>query len=189
MIIGYARTSTADQTNGLEAQRRDLNNADAEKIYEEHASAKTAVRPELEKAISHLRMGDTFMVTKPDRLARSVKDLLDIMETVTATGAHLVILSMGGQKIDTSNPTSKMMLTMLTAVAEFERDLMAERQREGIIAAQKSEKYTGRKSKLTQIDRDLILEKYNNGMPISQIATAHKLCRNTIYKIIKGNSK
>jgi DNA invertase Pin-like site-specific DNA recombinase len=144
MIIGYSRTSTVEQIAGLEAQVRDLKASGAEKIFSEQVSS-VAARAELERAIDFAREGDVLMVAKPDRLARSTADLLGIVARLEGKGVGLVILSMGGQQIDTRSPTGKLMLTMLAAVATFERDLMLERQREGIAKAKADGAYKGRK--------------------------------------------
>src|SRR5207248_5607681 len=90
------------------------------------------------------REGDVFTVTKPDRLARSTGDLLSVVERLDAKGVGLIVLSMGGQQIDTRTATGKLMLTMLGAIAAFERDLMLERQRDGIAKARSEGKYKGR---------------------------------------------
>ena len=143
MIVGYARTSTIDQKAGLDAQLRDLKAAGVEKVFSEQVSS-TAQRARLAAALDFVRDGDVLMVTKPDRLARSTRNLLDIVEALEARGVGLVILSMGGQRIDTRSPTGKLMLTMLGAIASFERDMMLERQREGIAKAVAEGKYKGR---------------------------------------------
>ncbi len=143
MIVGYARTSTAEQEAGLEAQHRDLAAAGCEKVFAERVSS-VAKRDQLAAALDFTRDGDTLVVTKPDRLARSVADLLAIVAKLDGKGVALRILSMGGTALDTRNPTSKLMLTMLGAVAEFERALMLERQREGIAKAKDEGKYRGR---------------------------------------------
>lgn len=141
MIVGYARTSTADQEAGLEAQQRDLKAAGAEKIFHEQVSA-AGRRSRLELALDFVREGDTLLVTKLDRLARSILNLLEIVETVEAKGASLRILNMS---LDTSSATGKLMLGVLGSVAEFEREIMLERQREGIRKAKAAGKYKGRK--------------------------------------------
>jgi len=143
VIIGYARTSTAEQHAGLEAQVRDLVAAGADETFAEQVSS-VAERPKLKEAIRFVRKGDVLMVTKPDRLARSTADLLSIVRDLEGRGVGLVILSMGGQQLDTRSPTGKLMLTMLAAVAEFERGLMLERQREGIAKAKAEGAYKGR---------------------------------------------
>ncbi len=128
MIIGYARTSTADQKAGLKAQERDLRAAGAERLFSEETSS-VATREALRAALDYLRDGDVLMVTKLDRLARSIRNLMEIVETVKAKGATLRILAMD---LDTSSATGKLMLGILGSVAEFEREIMLERQREGI---------------------------------------------------------
>lgn len=143
MIIGYARTSTTEQTAGLEAQKRDLEAAGAERMFSEHVSS-VATRATLAECLSFLRSGDVLAVTKPDRLARSTAELLTIEADLTKRGIGLVVLSMGGEKLDTRNPTSKLMLTILAGVAAWEREIMLERQREGIAKAKADGKYKGR---------------------------------------------
>lgn len=143
MIVGYARTSTTDQTAGLEAQERDLRAAGAERVFAEQRSS-VAERPALAEAVAFLRPGDTLAVTKPDRLARSTADLLAIEADLSRRGIGLLVLSMGGTALDTRNPTSKLMLTILAGVAAWEREIMLERQREGIAKAKAAGKYKGR---------------------------------------------
>lgn len=140
MIIGYARTSTVDQEAGLQAQERDLRIAGAEKVFSEQISSK-GCRDALAAALDYLREGDALVVTKLDRLARSVRDLMDIVDTVKSKGAALKILAMD---LDTNTATGKLMLGILGSVAEFEREMMLERQREGIAKAKADGKYQGR---------------------------------------------
>jgi DNA invertase Pin-like site-specific DNA recombinase len=142
--VGYARVSTVDQQAGLDAQLRDLKTAGCEEIFSEQISA-VAQRDRLKEALRFVRRGDTLVVTKPDRLARSTTDLLRIVEDFDRRGVGLVMLSMGGQQIDTRAPTGRLMLTMLGAIAEFERGLLLERQREGVAKAKADGKYKGRK--------------------------------------------
>ena len=134
MLVGIARTSTLDQQAGLEAQVRDLQAFGCEEVYQEQVSS-VGERPQLDAAIKSLRKGDKLVVTKLDRLARSVRHLGELLETLEAKGAGLVILSMGGQQIDTTTATGKMMLNVMASVAQFEREMMLERQREGIAKA------------------------------------------------------
>lgn len=144
MIHGYARTSTTDQHAGLSAQERDLRAAGAGTVFSEQISS-VAKRPGLDQCLAGLTSGDVLMVTKPDRLARSTADLLGIVDGLTRRGVGLIILSMGGERFDTRNPTSKLMLTILAGVATWEREIMLERQREGIAKAKSEGKYKGRK--------------------------------------------
>ena len=143
-LIGYGRTSTIDQVAGLEGQERDLIAAGCAKLFLERVSATMTSRPQLEAALEWAREGDTLVITKPDRMARSTADLLGIVARLEAKGVGLIVLSMGGQSWDIRTPTGRLMLTMLGAVAEFERNLMLERQREGIAKAKADGKYKGR---------------------------------------------
>ena len=140
MKFGYARTSTLEQEAGFEAQRRDLNAAGAEKIFAEQVSS-VARRDQLDRLLDELRRGDVVIVTKLDRLARSMRDLLEIVDCIEKAGASLRILAMN---LDTGTPTGKLMLNVLGSVAQFEREMMLERQREGIAKAKAQGKYRGR---------------------------------------------
>ncbi len=144
VLVGYARTSTAEQEAGLAGQERELRAADCERVFSERVSS-VGKRQQLDAALGFLREGDVLMVTKPDRLARSVADLLGIVGELDARGVALHVMSMGGGALDTGTPTGQMMLTVLGAVAEFERTLMLERQREGIAKAKAEGRYKGRK--------------------------------------------
>jgi DNA invertase Pin-like site-specific DNA recombinase len=141
MIVGYARTSTTEQTAGFEAQGRDLKAAGVEKLFEEQTST-VGPRKTLEAALDFLRAGDVLAVTKLDRLARSVRNLCDIVERIEAKGASLRILAMN---LDTATPTGRLMLNVIGSVAQFEREMMLERQREGIAKAKGEGRYKGRK--------------------------------------------
>ena len=127
MLIGYARTSTVDQQAGFEAQLVELNAYGCERTYQEQVSA-VATRTQLEAAIDMLREGDKLVVTKLDRLARSVAHMGDLLEQIEVKGAGLVILSMGNERVDTSTATGKLVLNMMVSVAQFEREMMKERQ-------------------------------------------------------------
>ena len=112
MLIGYARTSTTDQTAGLAAQERDLRAAGADKVFTEQVSS-VGTRKALKECLEYVRSGDALVVTKPDRLARNTAELLTIEADLAKRGIGLVVLSMGGERLDTRNPTSKLMLTIL----------------------------------------------------------------------------
>jgi len=141
MIIGYARTSTIEQKAGLEAQERELVSVGAEKLFSEQTSA-VGARRALSEALEFLRGGDVLVVTKLDRLARSVAHLGELVAGLEARGITLRILGIG---LDTGTPTGRLMLNLLGSIAQFEREIMLERQREGIAKAKAEHKYKGRK--------------------------------------------
>jgi DNA invertase Pin-like site-specific DNA recombinase len=140
MIVGYARTSTVEQIAGFEAQERELRAAGVERVFAEQISS-VATRAQLEAALDFIRGGDVFVVTKIDRLARSVTDLCAIVKRIESKGATLRILAIN---LDTATPTGKLMLNVLASVAQFEREVMLERQREGIAKAKGEGRYKGR---------------------------------------------
>jgi len=144
MLIGYARTSTIDQQAGFESQLEELKAYGCSRTYKEQVSA-VATRAQLETAIEILRSGDKLVVTKLDRLARSVAHMGDILSQIEAKGAGLVILSLGSERVDTTTATGKLILNMMVSVAQFEREMMKERQVEGIKRAKAEGKYKGRK--------------------------------------------
>jgi DNA invertase Pin-like site-specific DNA recombinase len=131
MEIGYCRTLTLDIAD-LEEQKRDLESAGCQKLFFDQISS-TADRSQLVAAIDCLRDGDELIVSKLSRLARSMRDLLAIIEKVNGKGATVRVLNLG--PLDAATPTGKLMLTMLGAGAAFEREMILERQREGIAKA------------------------------------------------------
>ncbi|GJD97307.1 recombinase family protein [Methylobacterium iners] len=141
MLVGYARTSTLEQEAGLEAQVRDLTALGCEKLFREQVSS-VATRKGLEAAVEFCREGDTLVVTKLDRLARSVVHMGKIIAELEAKGVALRIVNLG---VDTGTPTGKLMVNVLAGVAQFEREMMLERQREGIAKAKVEGAYRGRK--------------------------------------------
>jgi DNA invertase Pin-like site-specific DNA recombinase len=179
--VGYARTSTTDQLAGLEAQIRDLQGVGAEKIFSERVSS-IATRPQLQACLDYLREGDLLAVTKPDRLARSTADLLSIHADLTKRGVGLLVLSMGGERLDTRNPTSKLMLTILAGVATWEREIMLERQREGIAKAKADGKYLGRKP---TISPEEVRSLKAQGMGPAAIAKHLGVARSSVYRVLE----
>lgn len=182
MLIGYARTSTVEQEAGLAAQERDLAAAGCSKVFAERISS-VARRAQLEAALEFVREGDTLVVAKPDRLARSLANLLDLVDRLKAKDVGLRILSMGGQEIDTRTATGKLTLSMLGAVAEFERDLMLERQREGIAKAKADGKYLGRVPTAQRQAADVTRLKAEGVKP-NEIAQRLKISRASVYRIL-----
>lgn len=183
MIIGYARTSTVDQTYGLEAQLEELEAYGVDEVYHEQVSAVDSDRVELKAAIRSLRQGDKLVVTKLDRLARSVRHLGELLETLEAKGAGLVVLSMGGTCVDTTNATGRLILHMLGAVAELEVSLLKERQKAGIAKAKAQGKYKGRvPTAKRQSDKVIALK--DAGVPRQQIMEQLGISQASYYRIV-----
>lgn len=181
MLIGYARTSTVEQQAGLDAQVRDLKSAGCEKIFVEQVSSVDVTnRAEFASALDFIREGDTLIVTKLDRLARSVSHLLSILDALIAKGAELRILSMG---IDTATPTGKLMVTVMGGVAEFERSIMLERQREGIAKAKAEGRYKGRKP-TAQAKADQVRTMRAEGATVPQIVATLGVSRASVFRIL-----
>lgn len=185
MLIGYARTSTLDQTAGLEAQQRDLAAAGCEQVLvEQVSSVDVGERQELTRALDMLRAGDVMVVTKLDRLARSMAHLMDLLKIIDGKGASLRILAMN---LDTGTPTGRLMLNMLGSVAQFEREIMLERQREGIAKAKAAGKYKGR-APTARAKTVKIAELAAQGISLSEIARRLGIGKASVHRILKARS-
>jgi DNA invertase Pin-like site-specific DNA recombinase len=180
-VIGYARTSTADQHAGLDDQISELKAAGCTRIFSEQVSSVDAARPQLQAALQFLRDGDEFVCTKPDRLARSTTELLRIVEELTRRGVRVRLLSMN---IDTSSATGKLLLTLMGAVASFEREIMLERQRAGIAKAKAEGKFKGRaptaRAKAAEVHRLVAA-----GCKPAEIMKLTSISRASFYRIAK----
>lgn len=179
MLIGYARTSTLDQEAGLEAQERDLKRLGCDRVFSEQVSS-VGPRAQLDAALAFAREGDTLVVTKLDRLARSVVHMGEIVAKLTAKGVALRIEAMG---VDTSTPTGKLMLNVLASVAQFEREMMLERQREGIAKAKGEGKYQGRKP-TARAKADEVKALAVAGLSMSQIADKLGIGKGSVHRIL-----
>ena len=184
-LVGYARTSTTDQKAGLAGQLRDLEGAGCQRIYREEVSSVAKQRPQLEAALDYVRQGDTLIVTKLDRLARSVADLVAITARLHEKGVGLRILAMN---LDTSTPTGKLMVNLLGSIAEFERELMLERQREGIAKAKADGRYKGR-APTAQTKAGEIVRLRDAGKSVEEIMAETKVGRSSIFRILKDAGK
>jgi len=182
MLIGIARTSTIEQIAGLEAQVKALEEYGCEKIYQEQVSS-VAEREQLNLAMESLRSGDKLVCTKLDRLCRSVKHLGEVIDLLNAKDASLVILDMGGTSIDTSSPTGKLILNVMASVAAFEREMMLERQREGIAKAKAEGKYVGRQP-TARAKTDMVKAAIEQNIPKAQIAKDLGISRASLYRIL-----
>ena len=179
MKVGYGRTSTFEQQAGLDAQIRDLKAAGCEKLFSEQVSA-VGKRPQLEAALDFIREGDTLLVTKLDRLARSTQHLLEVADRVKTKGADLCILNLGA---DTSTATGRLMFTVIGAVACFERELMLERQREGVARAKAEGKYKGRKPTARARAAEIATLKADGVRPVD-IARRLGIGRASVYRVL-----
>lgn len=182
MLIGYRRSSTVEQVAGFEEQERLLLATGCNKIFSGMVSS-VAQRDELRLALEWVREGDTLVVTRLDRLARSTMDLLSIIAGLEAKNVGLRVLDFGGNEIDTKSPTGKMVVTMFGAVGELERSLMLERQRAGIAKAKAEGRYKGRAptalAKASQME-----ELHRQGLGATEIADRLNVSRASVYRIL-----
>jgi DNA invertase Pin-like site-specific DNA recombinase len=185
-LVGYARTSTNDQQAGLEAQQRDLRTADCRKVFSEQTSS-VGARPQLDAALDYCREGDTLVVTKLDRLARSARHLSELVDQLEAKGVALRILDFSGTAVDTRGATGRLMLNMFAAMAQFEREMMLERQREGIAKAKAQGKYKGRKPTARAKAEDA-KRLYREGKKVAHIAIELGIGRGSVYRAIAAGS-
>lgn len=184
VLIGYARTSTIEQQAGLDAQLRDLKAAGCKKVYREQVSS-AAERTQLEAALDYSRDGDTLVVTKLDRLARSARHLLEVVDALEAKGVSLRILNLGGDTVDTRGATGRLILNVFVAFAQFEREMMLERQREGIAKAKADGKYKGRKP-TARAKASEAVRLFGEGKRISEVAKALGIGRASVYRALEG---
>lgn len=186
MRIGYGRVSTEDQV--LDAQRDALAAAGCEQIFLDTASGKLARRPELDKALLVARSGDQLVVTKLDRLGRSLEHLIALSKDLEARGVDLMVLEQG---IDTSTSVGRMFFQILGAIAEFERALISERTKAGLAAARARGRVGGRRRKLGPRQARLAQELYDEVGPdgrrvhtVAEIAAELGVSRPTIYRYL-----
>jgi DNA invertase Pin-like site-specific DNA recombinase len=182
MRVGYARTSTLDQKHGLDAQIEELNAAGVEKTFREQLSSVDENRSQLEAAIDFVRSGDDLIVTKLDRLARSVSDLVEIEKRLTAKGAALKVLQ---PSLDTSTSTGRLSFNVIASVAQFEREIMLERQREGIQRAKLAGKYKGRAPTARRKAAE-VQELRRQGVRATTIARTLGISRRSVYRCLEA---
>jgi DNA invertase Pin-like site-specific DNA recombinase len=186
-IIGYARVSTKDQDLDLQIDK--LNEYGCERIFMEKQSGAKGDREELTKALDYLRQGDKLVVYKLDRLARSTFDLHKIVKDLKSQGIGLAFIK---EQVDFSTPAGKLMFSMLGAIAEFERDLIAERTAEGRERAKAQGKHMGRVGKAEKDVKKalkLYAKRETNGLSVNDIVKMTGVPRSTIYAKVKSQSK
>lgn len=187
MRYGYARVSSINQN--LSSQLKQLEENDCDYIFKEKTSGrKKEGRAEFNKLLEKVKQDDTIIVTKLDRFARSTKDALATIESLNEKGVGLIVLNMGGDKIDTTTAIGKLMVTVLSGIAEFEADMIKERQMEGIALAKERGVYKGRPKKYTENHRGLqyalklFQNRNDNKMTVNEICEITKISRASLYR-------
>lgn len=180
MKIGYARVSTIDQNSQLQLDA--LNNAGCDRIYEERVSAKTKDRPELNRLLDAIREGDTVVVWRLDRLGRSIKDLIELVDKFKSLKVQFISLT---ENIDTSSPSGELIFHIFASIAQFERSLIVERTKAGLASARRRGIKGGRKKKLTDSDIQKAQAMLNSKeITVSDVAKHFNVSRTTLYKYI-----
>lgn len=180
MRVGYARTSTVEQEAGYDAQLRDLAAAGCERIFGEKLSSVDATRAQLDAALAFVRDGDTFVVSKIDRLARSIRNLCEIAEILEKKGVALQVLS---PSMDTSTPAGRLTFGIFGVVAQFEREIMLERQRDGIQRAKALGRYKGR-AKTAQAQTGNVVSLRACGLSMAAIAKQLGIGQASVHRIL-----
>ena len=178
-IVGYCRVSSLDQNT-----ERQLDGIKLDKVFTDKASGKDTNRPQLQAALEYLRDGDLFMVHSMDRLARSLDDLRRIVRGLTEKGVQVQFVKEGLTFTGEDKPMSNLLLSMLGAVAEFERSMIRERQREGIELAKKKGVYKGRKPSLTAAQVAEIHKRVKAGEKKARLAAEYRISRQTLYSAL-----
>lgn len=183
--IGYARVSTHDQN--LDMQRDELQRAGVETIYEDHASGKTADRPELRQCLKALRPGDTLTVWRLDRLGRNLQDLIGIVTDLEARGVTFKSLK---ESIDTRGPAGKLVFHLFAALAQFERELMRERTLAGLAAARARGRAGGRPAKLSvSQSKAAVSMMLGKDMTVNEVSSHFNVSRSTLYNLLAESRK
>lgn len=184
-LIGYARVSTRDQHP--ESQADALTAAGCARIFTDRITGKLARRPQLDAALAYLRPGDVLVITRLDRLGRSVRNLIDLAETLREREVGLRVLHQG---IDTTSPAGRMFFHVLAALAEFEAALISERTLDGLEAARARGRKGGRRPKLGDRQVALVRQMYAGGEhTVAEIAKTFNVTRPTIYRALEGNEQ
>ena len=181
--VGYIRVSSVDQNTA-----RQLDGVELDKVFEDKASAKDTNRPKLKACLSHLREGDTLIVHSMDRLARNLMDLRSIVDDLTGRGVTVRFVKEGLIFNRDASSMSKLLLNVMGAFAEFERELIRERQREGIAIARRAGKFAkDRAKKLTPAQVDEIRSLVAAGTKKARIADAYGISRETLYQYLRAS--
>lgn len=179
-VVGYTRVSTIDQNT-----ERQLDGVEVDKLYTDKVSGKDTNRPQLTAALDYVREGDVFVVHSMDRLARNLEDLRRIVRELTSNGVTVKFVKESLTFTGNDSPMNTMLLSMLGAVAEFERSMILERQREGIAIAKAKGKYKGGKPKLSEEQVNELKSRRANGESPSALAKEYGVSRATVYNVTK----
>ena len=177
--VGYVRVSTADQHTD-----RQLDGLQLDKVFTDHASGKDTNRPQFQALLAHVREGDVVVVHSMDRLSRSTVDMLSTVQGLAARGVQVRFVKEALTFGDTANPCNELMLTIMAAVAQFERSLLLERQREGIAIAKSKGVYKGRKPSLTSEQAAEVATRLDGGESASALAREYGISRATVYNTV-----
>lgn len=184
-MIGYARVSTTDQDLDVQLAQLKALGVEADRCYTDHGiSGGRRDRPGLDKALAAARAGDVFVVTKLDRLARSLKDALAILDHMESTG---VVLNIGGQVHNFADPVGKLLVNVLAMVAEFELELAKQRTREGLAEAKRRGRLTGRQPSTTPRQRAAIRQAKMAGASVREIAALFKISKSTVGRVVRSS--
>lgn len=179
MIVGYARVSTSDQK--LDSQEDAVRAAGAKRIFADVITGSARHRPQLDRMLDQLRVGDVVVVTKYDRLARSLKDLLEIVEQIQEKGAGFRSLA---EDIDTTTPAGRLVFHVFASIAQFERERIAERTREGLEAARRRGRVGGRPPALSSAQKAEVRRmRDQENRPLPEIAALFKVSTKTIRRV------
>ncbi|QNK49388.1 recombinase family protein [Brevibacterium sp. PAMC23299] len=196
MKYGYGRVSSSSQDLTAQLRQLEESGVDKKNIFKEKVSGRNKDnREEFKKLIEKVQSGDTIVITKLDRFARSTKDALATIELLNQKGVDLIVLNMGGMPVNTGTAIGKLMVTVLAGIAEFEADMIKERQTEGIAVAKERGVYKGRPHKYTDKHKGLqhALKLYkdrdNNKMTVNEIAEITKISRATIYRAVRDGER
>lgn len=183
MLIGYARVSTARQGESLKTQRNALVDAgcDPKRIYSDQISGAMWSRPELDKALAYMREGDTLIVTRLDRLGRNAHETVTTIANLGERGMNVRVLE---PKLDTSDPMNKVVITIMSALAEWERDLLIARTREGVAHARSEGRVAGPKPKLSTEQVRLVRKAVADGESVASLARTFGVSRQTVYRAL-----